>query len=966
MTSVLITGSRAPVALELARHFAAAGCFVVTADSQPALTSASRAVARAYRVPSARFRPEEFARAIEGIAARHAVDLVVPTCEETFWLAAAVAANPARPLARLLVAPPLAALRRTHDKAAFAGLLAELGIPHPRTRVVGSGLELRRLAAGAAAGSGCADAVVLKPAFSRFGARTRVVAAGEPWPEVHGITRAQPWIVQEFVSGREFCCSAVAVDGRVTAFVAYEPVWRAGSGSGGGTGAGVAFDRLDDDDPRSVAARAAVERLAEHASWTGQLALDLIERAAPAAPAASDAHHGSGGEILVLEANPRATSGLHLFAPSDALADAFLAVIPAHGSARVVPTPPTPAMPSPTSSSPVSSGALSPSPTTPSPTMSSPMSSSAVSSGAVSPSPTTPSPVSPNPATRSPVSPNPATRSPVSPNPAMPSPVSPSPATLSPTSSSPVSSGAVLPSPVSPEALMPARASRRSARLAVPHVLYAARGMRSLADVRRFVRQLAAPDALSRPGDRIPLAVLVRSLAVQARAARTNGVTLTAASTADIEWNGEPYPSTAAEADRTAEWASEFVRAAEAAGGARALAPNTGVALGTLTVGQHTLPYTVPADRRALHIAPADRRFPQTAPGDRRTSLTANPGPHRAHAGTAASGPPSYVVSPVTHYLRYAREELAELRSPVSRRAAGALLRLLDLAFSRAGLDETVLLGNALLSTNLLPALGEREVEEATRTLRRSHPGCAIAWRSVHGRALDGDGLPLAPTLRRAGYRLIPARSILFTPTSGTAWSTVRDTVRDRRLLERGEHRLRAAPVDAATGMSPLAVRERIAELYTQLYVEKYSRLNPRYTAAFIGAAQRSGLLTFRLLERRATETAEARIDGAFGFTAAHGYLAAPVLGYDTGLPQSVGLYRMLSYAVAAEAHAAGLDLHNSSGVAAFKRSRGAEPELEYLAVHTRHLPPARRLAWWALDAVVTRVAVPLVQHDGL
>ena len=58
---VLLTGARAPIALDLARQFAAAGWQVHTADSQPAhATSASGAVHCHHRVPPPRQQPAGF------------------------------------------------------------------------------------------------------------------------------------------------------------------------------------------------------------------------------------------------------------------------------------------------------------------------------------------------------------------------------------------------------------------------------------------------------------------------------------------------------------------------------------------------------------------------------------------------------------------------------------------------------------------------------------------------------------------------------------------------------------------------------------------------------------------------------------------------------------------------------------------------------------------------------------------
>lgn len=794
MTAVLLTGSRAPVTLDLARRFHEAGRFVVVADSQPALTSASMSVGAAYRVPSARFAPWEFARAVAGIADHHAVALIVPTCEEVFHLAAVRDTDTVPGLRGRVFAPPLPVLRRLHDKALFAELLAELGIRHPDTTVVDSGIGWRRLAKRRRERRPTA-AVVVKPAYSRFGALTRRVPAGTPLPDVPAPTPEHPWLVQQHLDGTEFCVHAVAVEGGLTAFSAYRPVWRAG------TGAGVAFERLDRDEasgPLADAVRVAeryAEQLADHLDLTGQFGLDLI------ATGSGDPH--------VLECNPRATSGLHLFTAADDLPAAFA---PAD-------RPRTPAHPG------------------------------------------------------------------------------------------------------SP-----------SARLGIPHALFGPAGIRSGADVRRHLRQLRFPDALRPRGDRLPIGTLLRSLAVQATVARSIGGSLLAASTHDIEWNGEPLPSDPDHsgggqvADNTTTspsgWAPRLIAETRRAGCTEHLAPNVAVCFETVEAGGQTLPLTRPRSPR--------------------------------QGGAHARTPQSYVVSPHSHFIDYARDELGELRSAPVRALAARAIDALDLLTRSARLDDIVLVGNALVSTNLQPDLSETAVRALTAALTARHPNLAIGWRSVHAR-----GTRLPDTLRRAGYRLIPSRSVLFLPTRGTEWQSLRDTRRDRALLETSGYSVREAPRDDA-GASDEPTRRRIAELYDLLYVDKYSPLNPRYTPEFIAVAQRSGLLRVVLLER------DGRIDAAFGYTIAHGLLAAPMVGYDTALPQELGLYRMVSYVIARTAHDAGVDLHGSSGVAAFKRNRGADAELECTAVFTRHLPWPRRVGWAVLDIVVRRLAVPLVRHNGL
>ena len=86
--TVLLTGARAPAALEWARQFAGAGWRVLAADSIPRpLASWSGAVSTTWRVPPARQEPKPFVRAVADICRQQSVDLVMPVCEEIFELA---------------------------------------------------------------------------------------------------------------------------------------------------------------------------------------------------------------------------------------------------------------------------------------------------------------------------------------------------------------------------------------------------------------------------------------------------------------------------------------------------------------------------------------------------------------------------------------------------------------------------------------------------------------------------------------------------------------------------------------------------------------------------------------------------------------------------------------------------------------------------------------------------------------
>jgi hypothetical protein len=281
---ILITGARAPVALDLARALGGAGHEVVAADTMRAtLAGASRYVARRLVLPPPRHQPHAFAAALLRAVERQRIDLLVPTCEEVFyvaWLHEALASR-----ARVFC-EPLGALREWHSKAALGQRAAALGLHTPRTVVVGDDAALR-------AALPAFPSFLLKPAFSRFathiitnrGPRAGRLPLGACRP-----TPQQPWLLQEYVEGEALCSYSLLHGGHVTAHCAYATPYTAGGG------AGTAFASVEGGPTLEV-----VRTLAS-GGFTGQLSLDFIRDAA--------------GRLVLLECNPRATSGLHLLPPA--------------------------------------------------------------------------------------------------------------------------------------------------------------------------------------------------------------------------------------------------------------------------------------------------------------------------------------------------------------------------------------------------------------------------------------------------------------------------------------------------------------------------------------------------------------------------------------------------------------------------------------------------------------------------
>jgi predicted ATP-grasp superfamily ATP-dependent carboligase len=288
---VLVTASRMPVALDEIRKLGRRGHHVLAADTfATAPGGRSRFVAERFDVAPPESAARAFVADVEQLIATRGVELLLPCFEEVFYLA--------RHLDELrertqIFASPLPLLRRLHDKSGFAALLAELGLDVPLTTRVENVEELQFAVAQH-------QRWVARPIWSRGG--LEVAANAGPlaglFPLAHARpTPSRPWIVQEFVDGRDVCCFSVAQHGRLVLHCTYEhPLEIEHRG-------GIVFESIDA--PEIVRY---VGRLVAAIGYHGQLGLDF---------------RLNGRGPIAIECNPRPTAGVHL-ASDDAFESALL------------------------------------------------------------------------------------------------------------------------------------------------------------------------------------------------------------------------------------------------------------------------------------------------------------------------------------------------------------------------------------------------------------------------------------------------------------------------------------------------------------------------------------------------------------------------------------------------------------------------------------------------------------------
>jgi hypothetical protein len=309
----------------------------------------------------------------------------------------------------------------------------------------------------------------------------------------------------------------------------------------------------------------------------------------------------------------------------------------------------------------------------------------------------------------------------------------------------------------------------------------------------------------------------------------------------------------------------------------------------------------------------------------------------------------SYVCSPYSHYVRYAKEELSMLRMPLAEKLLSGLLGGIGALFRMSGFNRVVHVNNWLLSTNLYPSMTASQCIAICDRLRRAYPTHAVVFRSLN-RTVNAE---LLESLVQDGGREVASRQIYLLNPSNPASTNAKARwllKRDYELLEKHGYAV-SAGADMPDSWVP-----RIVDLYNQLYLEKYSYENPQLTEAFIRAALREGTLTIYGIH------AGGRLDAVLGYYRLNGVMTTPLFGYDVSLPQDRGLYRMLSALLIRLAHENGHLLHESSGAAQFKRNRGAQADMEYSTVFDKHLPWRRRWCWVLLEQLLNGVGVPLMR----
>lgn len=272
---VLISGARAPVALEWAAICMSHGHDVILTDSlQKPLGSFLTGIKAYSPTTSPRLNFPAYRQQILELIATHRIAMVIPTCEEVYYLAQIAEQAPEVHF----FLPDRTLLYALHNKFTVFGQLQGLPeISFPKTRLI---TDRNHIQYG--------DNTILKPVYSRFGGQVIRDVSEQALSDIVVSTNI-PWVQQEKISGTPVCSYAIFEHGRLIAQQVYLPRYCV-NGS-----AASAFQPIE-----HIKIEKFMTAFGLRHKFHGQVSFDFIE---------------SGKQPYVIECNPRATSGLHLIAP---------------------------------------------------------------------------------------------------------------------------------------------------------------------------------------------------------------------------------------------------------------------------------------------------------------------------------------------------------------------------------------------------------------------------------------------------------------------------------------------------------------------------------------------------------------------------------------------------------------------------------------------------------------------------
>lgn len=277
MSTYLITGGRAPVTFDIAKNLKQYGHRVYVVDVWSHTISHYVDIDGYYQVPSPRFALDAFKQKLIDILIKEKIDFIIPTCEETFYVAQI---KDALNKHCQVLCDDFAKLNLFHSKWNILAAAQDCGVLLPKTSYLNSDLEITNL-----------DHFVIKQEYSRFGDRVYCNLTEKLVNKLQCDTSHNRYLLQEKIQGHEYCNYAYAQNGHLVAHVVYEPKYRLAHS------ASMYFEPTHD----AVIEEFMINFVKKH-NFSGQIGFDFIK---------------NNAGVYLIECNPRCNNGVHLLTQWD-------------------------------------------------------------------------------------------------------------------------------------------------------------------------------------------------------------------------------------------------------------------------------------------------------------------------------------------------------------------------------------------------------------------------------------------------------------------------------------------------------------------------------------------------------------------------------------------------------------------------------------------------------------------------
>ncbi|MDB9528357.1 ATP-grasp enzyme [Oscillatoria sp. CS-180] len=307
---ILITGGKMTKALQLARSFHQAGHSVVLIETHKYWLSGhrfSRAVDRFYTVPIPEHDPSGYVEALLNLVQQEKIDAFIPVSSPIASYYDAIAGERLAPYCQVIHGSPTV-IETLDNKYELCRKASALGLTTPKAFLITHPQQILEF-------DFQADGSRYLLKSIRYDSVSRLDMTRLPCPDMESyvsrlpISETNPWVMQEFIRGQEYCTHSTVRDGKIRLHCCSRS-----------SPFQVNYAHI-----HNPAIDAWVETFVGALGLTGQISFDFIQ-----AP---------NGTVYPIECNPRTHSAITMFYNHSQLAEAYLEDAETQSSIPITPLP---------------------------------------------------------------------------------------------------------------------------------------------------------------------------------------------------------------------------------------------------------------------------------------------------------------------------------------------------------------------------------------------------------------------------------------------------------------------------------------------------------------------------------------------------------------------------------------------------------------------------------------------------